>query len=106
MEENNGLPKMRINGARILVKEIKLKGETDSGIYLPGKEKESTNKGLVLMVGNGAMLEDGTLVPVQISVGETVLYSSFSGSPIKVNETDEETYLILNERDVLCVIEE
>ena len=98
--------KIRINGARVLVKEEKLSEATTSGIVIPGREKQQTNKGTVLVVGDGAMLENGTKVPVSLNVGETVIYSSFSGSPVKVNSNDEDTYLILNERDILCVIEE
>ena len=97
---------VRINGARVLVKEIKLSEETQSGIIMPGRDKQTTNKGIVIQVGDGAMLENGTKVPVGVSIGETVVYSSFSGSPVKVNSTDEENYLILNERDILCIIEE
>ena len=100
------ISKFRINGARILVKEEKLSAELSSGIIMPGREKQQTNKGKVLIVGDGAMLENGTKVPVQVKVGETVIYSSFSGSPIKENPDDEDTYLILNERDILCVVEE
>ena len=96
--------KIRINGARILVKEEKLSETTSSGIIMPGRDKQQTNKGVVLVVGDGSMLENGTKVPVGVSVGETVIYSSFSGSPIKADEKDEDTYLILNERDILCVI--
>lgn len=97
---------IRINGARVLVKEEKLTDELSSGIIMPGRSKEQTNKGTVVMVGDGAMLENGTKVPVQVSVGERVIYSSFSGSPVKVNANDEDTYLILNERDILCVIQD
>lgn len=95
---------IRINGARVLVKEEKLSDELNSGIVIAGRSKEQTNKGKVILVGDGAMLEDGTKIPVQVKVGETVIYSSFSGSPIKVNKDDEDNYLILNERDILCVI--
>ena len=98
--------KIRINGARVLVKEEKLSSELSSGIIMPGREKQQTNKGKVLVVGDGAMLENGTKIPVAVSVGETVIYSSFSGSPIKENPDDEDTYLILNERDILCVLKE
>lgn len=98
--------KIRINGARVLVKEEKLSAATESGIIMPGRDKQQTNKGKVLVVGDGAMLENGTKVPVAVAVGETVIYSSFSGSPIKQDTKDEDTYLILNERDILCVIEE
>lgn len=98
--------KIRINGARILVKEDKLDEKTSGGIVIPDRKKQQTNRGTVLAVGDGAMLENGVKVPVNIKVGETVIYSSFSGSPVKANEKDPEEYLILNERDVLCVIEE
>lgn len=98
--------KIRINGARVLVKEERLSDTTSSGIIMPGREKQQTNKGKVLVVGDGAMLENGTKVPVQVKVGETVIYSSFSGSPIKQDANDEDVYLILNERDILCVVED
>lgn len=96
--------KLRINGARVLVKEEKLDDKLESGIVIPGREKQQTNKGTVIMVGDGSMLENGTKIPVDVSVGDTVIYSSFSGSPVKVNADDPETYLILNERDILCSI--
>lgn len=99
--------KIIIKGARVLVKEQKLSEETSSGIVLPGREKEHTNQGIVLAVGDGAMLEDGTIVPVGVKVGDKVMYTAFSGSPItKAGDEDEEDvrYLILNERDILCQI--
>lgn len=99
------MAEIKINGARILVQEKKLTAETSSGIIIPEREKQKTNMGVVIQVGDGAMLENGTKIPVGINVGETVIYSSFSGSPIKVNKDDEEEFLILNERDVLCVVE-
>lgn len=98
--------KIRINGARLLVKEEKLEDEMKSGIVVTGRSKQQTNKGIVIKVGDGAMLENGTKVPVNIKPGETVIYSSFSGSPIKEKADDPEQFLILNERDVLCVIKE
>lgn len=98
--------KIRINGARILVKEERLSDTTSSGIIMPGREKQQTNKGKVLVVGDGAILENGTQIPVSVKVGETVIYSSFSGSPIKEDTSDEDVYLILNERDILCIVED
>lgn len=97
--------KIRINGSRLLVREERLNDTLASGIVIPDRSKQQTNKGVVLAVGDGAILENGVKVPVNVKVGETVIYSSFSGSPIKVDEKDEDTYLILNERDVLCVVE-
>ena len=97
--------RIRVIGARLLVKEERLAKENEAGIILPGREKQQTNKGIVLKVGDGSMLADGTKVPINISVGETVIYSSFAGSPIKEKEDDPDNYLILNERDILCVVE-
>ena len=93
-------------GARVLVKEETLSQELDSGIVLPGREKEETFQGIVLAVGEGAMLEDGTIVPMKVKVGDKVLYTAFSGSPIVKagEEEDGVRYLILNERDILCKI--
>jgi chaperonin GroES len=99
--------KIVVKGARVLVKEQKLSEETSSGIVLPGREKEHTNQGIVLAVGDGAILEDGTLIPVGVKVGDKVMYTAFSGSPITKAGDDEEEgvrYLILNERDILCQI--
>ena len=99
------MAEIKITGARVLVKEKKLTAETASGIIIPDREKEQTNTGIVIKVGDGAMLENGIKIPVGVKVGEKVIYSSFSGSPIKSDDDDAEEYLILNERDILCVIE-
>ena len=98
--------KIRINGARVLVKEERLDDKLSSGIVIPGREKQQTNIGTVLVVGDGSMLENGTKIPVSLSVGERVIYSSFSGSPIKADERHPDNYLILSDRDILCVITE
>jgi chaperonin GroES len=90
--------KIVVKGARVLVKEQKLSQTTESGIIIQGREKEHTNQGIVLAVGEGAILEDGTLVPVGVNVGDKVMYTAFSGSPITKAGDDEEDvrYLILN----------
>lgn len=103
------ISKIIINGSRVLVKEQVLSNELDSGIYVPDREKEQTFQGTVLAVGDGAILEDGTSVPVKVKVGEKVLYTAYSGSPIVMagEEKDDTTrYLILNEADILCRITE
>lgn len=93
----------QILGSRCLVKELKESAETDSGIVIPGQDKAQTNKGIVIAVGDGAILESGEKIPVKVTVGDNVLYSSFSGSPIKVKKDDPDNYFILNERDILCI---
>lgn len=97
--------KISVLGARVLVEEQRDSNESESGILLPGQEKKKTNRGRVLAVGDGAILENGQRVPMKVKVGDFVLYSSFSGSPVKEKETDDDIFLILNERDILCVVE-
>lgn len=98
--------KIIVKGARVIVKEQKLSKETDSGIIIQKRDEQRTNQGIVLAVGEGAMLENGTLVPVGVNVGDKVMYTAYSGNPItKAGEDDEDIrYLILNERDILCKI--
>ena len=102
------ISKIIINGSRVLVKEQMLSNELDNGIVIPGRDKTNTCQGIVLAVGDGAILENGTPVPVKVEVGEKVLYTEFSGSPIRVAGEEEEDvkYIILNERDILCRIKE
>lgn len=93
---------MKVFGARCIIKEEKQSNKTNSGIVVQGRDKEPTYRGEVIAVGNGAMLENGTRVPLDVKVGDKVVYTAFSGSPI----VDKgETFLILNERDILCVLD-
>jgi chaperonin GroES len=94
---------MKVLGARCIVKEIKLPEATKSGIVIPGQEKMQTNRGIVIAIGDGAMLDNGTKVPMQVKPGDEVVYAQFAGSPIEGK--DKEIYLVLNERDILCVFE-
>lgn len=93
---------MKVFGARCIVKEEKQSNKTSTGIIIQGKEKEPTYRGKIVAVGNGAMLENGTRVPMDVKVGDTVLYAAFAGSPV---ENNGETFVILNERDILCVLD-
>jgi len=93
---------MKVFGARCIVKEEKQGEETACGIIIPGKDKEPTYVGRVIAVGDGALLENGERVSMQVKEGDRIAYTTFSGSPIK-NGDDE--FIILNERDILCVLE-
>lgn len=97
MDINN----LRVYGARAIVKEEKNSNESKSGILLPGQDKEPTFRGEVISVGEGALLENGTLVPMKVKKGDKIIYTSWSGSPIDING---ELYVIINERDILCKI--
>lgn len=94
---------MRVFGARCIVKEAKKESnKTSSGIVIPGSDKEPTYRGKVIAVGQGAILENGQRVPMDVKVDDEVIYTAFSGTPI---ETKEGTFIILNERDILAVVD-
>ena len=96
-------PNIKVIGARAVVLEDKQESATSSGIIIPGREKEPTFRGTVVGVGNGAILDDGTKVPMAVKVGDKVLYTNWSGSPVEI---DDQVYTILNERDILCILED
>ena len=88
-------------GARCIVEEVKNENVLKSGIILQNADKEPTYRGLVISVGDGALLENGQKVPMEVKVGDEIIYTTFSGSPI----TDgNKSFLILNERDILAII--
>ena len=84
---------------RVLVKPIEKEEKTKSGIYIPDTAKEKPQEGKVLAVGPGKMSEDGKLIPMNLKVGDTVIYSKYGGTEIKV---DDEELIILRESDILA----
>jgi len=85
---------------RIVVKANEEENTTSSGIVIPDTAKEKPQEGTVVAVGPGRF-EDGARVPLDVAVGDTVIYSKYGGTEVKV-EGDE--YLILSARDVLAII--
>lgn len=86
---------------RIVLKLIPSEEKTASGIVLPDSAKEKPQKGEVLAVGSGRVLESGQRMPSEVKVGDVVLFSKYSGMEHKV---DGETVLILAERDILAIL--
>ena len=86
---------------RILVKSLDAEQTTASGLVIPDTAKEKPQEGEVLAVGPGRF-EDGQRLPLDIKVGDKVIYSKYGGTEVKYNG---EEYLILSSRDVLAVIE-
>ena len=84
---------------RILVKPIEKEEKTKSGIYLPDTAKEKPQEGEVLAVGPGKMSDDGKRVPLDLKVGDRVIYAKYGGTEIKV---DDEDLIILRESDILA----
>src|SRR6266536_2714040 len=100
METNN--MKIRPLYDRIVVKRIEEQETTRSGIIIPDSAQEKPQEAEVVAVGNGKRLEDGTLVALDVKVGDRVLFGKYSGTETKVVGTE---YLIMREDDVLGVID-
>lgn len=90
-------------GDRVLVKLMEEEGKSPGGIILPDTAKEKPQEGKVVAVGKGRLLEDGTVRPLEIKVGDTVLFAKYSGT--EVNHEEKE-FTILREDDVLAVLKE
>lgn len=87
---------------RIIVERVTEDEKTKGGIIIPDSAKEKPQKGKVIAVGKGKILEDGSVRPLEISVGDTVLFGKYSGTEVKL---EENTHLIMREDDILAVIE-
>ena len=87
---------------RIVVKRIEEQETTRNGIVIPDSAQEKPQEGEVLAVGHGKRLENGTLVPLDVKVGDRVLYGKYSGSENKLDGTE---YIIMREDDVLGILD-
>jgi chaperonin GroES len=88
---------------RIVVKRIDAEEKTAGGIIIPDTAKEKPQQGEVIAVGPGARNEQGQLVPLDVQVGDTVLFGKWSGTEVKI---DGEDLLILKESDIMGVLEQ
>jgi chaperonin GroES len=87
---------------RVLVKQSEAEERTAGGIVLPDTAKEKPQKGVVIAVGVGKLLDSGVRSKMSLKKGDEVFYGKYSGTEIKI---DGEEYVILKESDVLAVIE-
>ncbi len=94
--------KLKPLGDRLIVKPVEEEETTASGLVLPETAKEKPQKGSVVAVGDGAIAEDGSRRPLDVSEGDDVLYSKYGGTEITV-EGDE--LLVLRESDVLAKVQ-
>ena len=90
---------------RILVKRIEEKETVQGGIIIPDTAKEKPQEGVVIAVGQGKRMEDGKLVPLDVKVGDRVLFGKYSGSEVPIKLEGEE-FLIIREDEILGVIED
>jgi chaperonin GroES len=86
----------------VLVQRLEAETQTAGGIVLPDSAKEKPQRGKIVSVGDGKLLDDGTRRKVQVKKGNTVLFTSYAGTEIKIEGKE---YLIMDESDIMAIIE-
>ena len=87
---------------RIVIRQVEAEQTTASGLVIPDTAKEKPQEGEVIAVGPGRVDDSGNRIPVDVKVGDVVIYSRYGGTEVKYNGED---YLLLNARDILAVVE-
>jgi len=87
---------------RIVVKRIEEQEQKVGGLFIPDSAKEKPQEGEVVAVGKGKRLEDGKVIPLDVQVGDRILFGKYSGSDIKL---DQDEYLIMREDEVLGILD-
>ena len=85
---------------RIVVKRLEAENKTKGGLIIPDTAKEKPIEGKVVAVGNGKVLKDGKVRPLEVKVGDTVLFGKYTGTEVKL---DGEEHVLIREDDVLAV---
>ena len=94
--------KLKPLGDRVVVKAQEAKEVKKGGIIIPDTAKEKPQEGEIIAVGKGKLNDDGKLIPMDVKVGDKILYGKYSGTEIKM---DDQEYLIMNQDDILGIIE-
>ncbi len=87
---------------RVIVKRVEEEEKTKGGIIIPDTAKEKPMEGKIIAAGKGKVLEDGKIHPLDVKVGDRILFGKYSGTEVKI---DGEEHLIMREDDILGVIE-
>ena len=87
---------------KIVVKRLEAESTTAGGIVLPDSAKEKPKQGRIVSLGDGKLLENGKRAPFQVKEGDRVLFTSYSGSEVKIGS---EEYLIMTEDDILAIVD-
>ncbi len=106
MAKGNGTAtavKLQPLGDRVVVQPAEREETTKSGIVIPDTAKEKPQRGTIIAVGKGRRDEDGDRIPMDVSVGETVLFAKYAGTEFKF---EDEEYLILSEKDILAKVDD
>ena len=88
-------------GDRVVIEVLEAKEKTKGGIVLPETAKEKPQEGKVVAAGKGKVSEDGKVMPLEVKVGDKVLYGKYSGTEVNI---DEKEYLIVKEEDILAIV--
>ena len=86
---------------RVVVERLEEERKTAGGIVIPDNAAEKPDQGKVIAVGNGRILEDGKIRPLDIKVGDRILFGKYSGSTVKIEGTE---YLVMREEDIMGVL--
>ena len=95
--------RMRPLGDRVVIRPTPRDEMTKSGIVLPDTAKEKPQEGSIIAAGPGRLNDEGEREPMDVKVGDKVLYAKYAGTEFKV---DDEEYLIISQKDVLAVVED
>ena len=87
---------------RVIVKRLESETKTASGLIIPDAAAEKPDQGQVLAVGNGKILDDGKVRPLDVKVGDRVLFGKYSGQAVKV---DGEEVLVMREEDIMAIVQ-
>lgn len=88
-------------GDKVIIKPLEAQDKTKGGIIVPDAAKERPQEGKIVAVGSGKLLEGGKVVPLDVQVGDTVLYAKYSGTEVKI---EGEEHLITSESDILAIV--
>ena len=88
-------------GDKVIVQRVEAEEKTAGGIVLPDTAKEKPKRGVILAVGNGRLLDDGSRSEMQVKKNDEVIFTSYAGTEIKVSGED---YMIMDESDILGII--
>lgn len=89
-------------GDRIVVQREESEAVTEGGIYLPDSAQNKPTRGVIVSVGDGKLLDDGSRGEMQVTAGDRVLFTSYAGESIEIGDDE---YLLMSESEVLAVLE-
>jgi chaperonin GroES len=95
--------KLQPLGDRVVVEREESQGRTAGGILLPDSAKDKPTRGVVVSVGNGRLLDDGTRSKLQVDVGDRIIFTNWAGETLKI---DEDELILMREEDILAIVEE